>query len=64
MQNVNPMTNHVNSLIGWNNYLRENFYTLGIKKKGDIIIIIIIIEWDSKKKNNVWFYTWKHWLSV
>jgi len=42
MQNVNPMTNHVNSLIGWNNYLRENFYTLGIKKK----------RWYNNNNNN------------
>jgi hypothetical protein len=59
------MTKHVNSLNGWNNYLKGNLYTLG--RKTMIIIItttIIIIEWYSKKKNNVWFYVQKRWFSI
>jgi hypothetical protein len=53
------MTKHVNSLNGWNNYLKGNLYTLGRKT-----MIIIIIEWYSKKKNNVWFYVQKRWFSI
>jgi len=42
------MTNHVNSPIGWNNYLRGNFYTLG--RKTTTATTTIIMDWDSKKK--------------